>query len=178
MLGKDTVKSSSKAHKKHISIHHDGEKKAYIYKDGKKYLRVFPRIRQETKSGNYSIQRFRLTEIYLERYKAYLDTDNVVFLRLSVLNDEYKKHNMSFSSLDTENYEPFNSGFMIYDPQTGNYFQRTSPPTDQEMIDFCNMCIISGMGVIESQRTTYIESIIHKAKKIIEIISKKKLREP
>ena len=94
--------------------------------------------------------RFNFSLIYLQSYDLYLQGGDI---SLATMKDKYEPEGIRFYNLNTDGStvavdEP--KSFIVY----GNcsYFLRDTPPTAQEMLDYCNMCIMAGHKTADMYR--------------------------
>ena len=107
--------------------------KSFIYIDGRRYKKVI------TKKNK---KRFNFSLTYLQSYYTFLRGEDI---SLATMKRNYEKEDISFHNLNSDgspvaiDEEDKHNSFIVY----GNYsyFLRDTPPTHQEMLDYCNMCI-------------------------------------
>lgn len=107
--------------------------KSIIHINGKRYKKV---ITQKNK------KRFNFSLTYLQSYYTFLRGEDI---SLGEIKDKYRQEDISFHNLNSDgsavaiDEENKHNSFIVYG--NSSYFLRDTPPTHQEMLDYCNMCI-------------------------------------
>ena len=123
---------SSKKSVSKKSVKFSLEDKSIIFIYGRPYKKLITLIKQN---------RFNFSLTYLQSYYTFLTGEDI---SLATMKRKYEPEGIRFYNLNsygkTVEIEPDElNSFIVYG--NSSYFLRDTPPTHQEMLDFCNMCI-------------------------------------